>query len=93
MLWRFLRVTMDRLYDMLAQVGCLPIKNELGSRKNDNFYRFHKGMRHNIDECVEFHQKVIQMLTCGLLKIEKEKKDNVVGMISFSEKKEESKNV
>jgi hypothetical protein len=82
-----LRVTMDRLYDMLVQVRCLLIKNESGSRKSANFYRFHEAMRHNIDECEEFHQKVIQMMTCGMLKIEKKKNDIVVGMISFQRKK------
>lgn len=45
---------MDRLYDMLIQVGYFPMKNELGSRK-DGFYRFHEAIRHNIEECEEFH--------------------------------------
>jgi hypothetical protein len=65
----------------------LLIKNESGSRKSANFYRFHEAMRHNIDECEEFHQKVIQMMTYGMLKIEKKKNDIVVGMISFQRKK------
>ena len=30
-------------------------KNESGSRKSDNFYRFHEAMRHIIDECEEFY--------------------------------------
>jgi hypothetical protein len=67
---KVLRVIMDRLYDMLVQVGCFPTKNESGSRKSNSFCRFHKAMRHNIDEYKEFHQKVIQMMTCGLLQIE-----------------------
>jgi hypothetical protein len=67
---KVLRVIMDRLYDMFVQVGCFPTKNESGSRKRNNFCRFHKGMRHNIDKYKEFHQKVIQMMTCGLLQIE-----------------------
>jgi hypothetical protein len=67
---KVLRVIMDRLYDMFVQVGCFPTKNESGSRKRNSFCRFHKGMRHNIDEYKEFHQKVIQMMTCGLLQIE-----------------------
>jgi len=46
---------MDKLYDMLVQDKYLPIKNESNSRKSDNFYRFHEAMRHNIDECKEFH--------------------------------------
>jgi hypothetical protein len=56
---KVLRVTMDRLYDILVQARCLPTKNELGSRKSDNFCKFHKAMRHNIDEYEEFHQNVI----------------------------------
>jgi len=40
-------------------------------------------MGHNINECEEFHQEVTQMMTCGLLQIEKEEKDDVVGLISF----------
>lgn len=45
---KVLRVTIDRLYDMLVQVGYLPIKNESGSRKSNNFYRFHKAMEQHI---------------------------------------------
>jgi len=52
---KVVRVTMDRLNDMLVQVGCLPTKNELGSRKSDTFCRFHKVLRHNIDEYRKFH--------------------------------------
>jgi len=52
---KVLKVTMDKLYDMLVQDKYLPIKNESNSRKSDNFYRFHEAMRHNIDECKEFH--------------------------------------
>jgi len=61
MLWslkekkKVLRVIMNKLYDMLVQVEYLPIKNEWGSTKSGNFYRFHKVMRHNINECEEFH--------------------------------------
>ena len=71
---KVLRVTMDMLYDMLVQVEYLPTENESGSRKSDNFCRFYKSMRHNIDEYEEFHQKVIQMMTCDLLQIEIEEK-------------------
>jgi len=46
---------MDRLYDMLVQVGYLPTKNKSSSRKCDNFYMFHKEMGQNIDGCEEFH--------------------------------------
>jgi hypothetical protein len=52
---KVLRVTMDRLYDMLVQVGYLPTKNKSSSRKCDNFYMFHKEMGQNIDGCEEFH--------------------------------------
>jgi hypothetical protein len=52
----------------------LPTENESGSRKSDSFCRFYKSMRHNIDEYEEFHQKVIQMMTCDLLQIEIEEK-------------------
>jgi len=68
---QLLRVTTDMLYDMLVQAGYLPMKNKLGSRKDDGFYRFHKAMGHNIEECKEFHHKAIQLMTCGLLQIEK----------------------
>jgi hypothetical protein len=34
---KVLRVTMDKLYNMLVQVRCLLIKNESGSIKSDNF--------------------------------------------------------
>jgi hypothetical protein len=74
---------MDRLYDMLVQVRCLPTKNKSSLGKSDNFYMFHKEMEHNINACEEFHQEVTQMITCGLLQIEKEEKDDVVGLISF----------
>jgi hypothetical protein len=46
---------MDKLYDMLMQVRCIPIKNESSSRTSDNFFRFYEAMRDNIDECGEFH--------------------------------------
>ena len=78
-----LRVIIDRLYDMLVQVKCLPTKNKSSLKKSDNFYKFHKEMGHNINECEEFHQEVTQMMTCGLLQIEKKEKDDVVGLISF----------
>jgi hypothetical protein len=51
---KVLRVIMDKLYDILVQVGCLLIKNESSSRKSDIYYRFHEAMRYNIDECKEF---------------------------------------
>jgi hypothetical protein len=57
---KVLKVTMDRLYNMLVQAKYLPIKNELGSRKSDSFYRFCEVIGHNIDECEDFHQKVIK---------------------------------
>lgn len=41
----------------------------------------------NNTSCEEFHQKVIQMMTCGMLQIENEEKDDDVGMIRFQEKK------
>ena len=78
---------MDTLYDMLMQVEYLPTKNELSSRKSDIFCKFHEEIWHNIKECEEFHQKVIQIMTYGLLQIEKEEKDNLIGMISFQGKK------
>jgi hypothetical protein len=34
---KVLRVTMDKLYDMLVQDKYLPIKNESSLRKSDNF--------------------------------------------------------
>lgn len=80
---KFLKVTTDKLYDMLVQAECFPIKNESGSRKSDDFYRFHEAKGHNIDECNEFYQKVIQMMTWALLQIKNEQIDDVVGMISF----------
>jgi hypothetical protein len=67
---------------MLVQVGYLLIKNESDPRKSDIFCRFHKAIGHNIDECEEFHQKVIQMMTHDLLQIEKEEKDDVIGVIT-----------
>ena len=84
---KLLRVIMDKLYDMLMQVGYLLIKNESGSRKSDNFYRFYEVIGHDIDECEQFHHKLIQMMTCGLLQIENEENDDTVGMISFQGKK------
>jgi len=84
---KLLRVIMDKLYDMLMQVSYLPIKNESGSRKSDNFYRFYEVIGHDIDECEQFHHKLIQMMTCGLLQIENEENDDTVGMISFQGKK------
>jgi hypothetical protein len=80
---KVLRVTMDRFYDMLVQLGCLPTKNESGLRKSDTFCRFHEAMGHNINECEEFHQKVIHMMTYNLLKIENKENDDVISMISF----------
>jgi hypothetical protein len=52
---KVLRVIIDRLYDMLVQVGYLPIKNKSDPRKSDIFCRFHETIGHNIDECEEFH--------------------------------------
>jgi hypothetical protein len=63
---KVLKVTMDRLYNMLVQAKYFPIKNESGLRKSNSFYRFCEVIGHNIDECEDFHQKVIQMMTCGL---------------------------
>jgi hypothetical protein len=71
---KVLRVIIDRLYDMLVQIGYLPIKNESDPGKSDIFCKFHEAIGHNIDECEEFHQKVIQMMTHDLLQIEKEKR-------------------
>jgi uncharacterized protein YjfI (DUF2170 family) len=40
-------------------------------------------MGQNIKECEEFHQKMIQLVTHGLLQIKKEDEYDVVGMISY----------
>jgi len=48
-----------------------------------------KHIRHNINECENVRQKMIQMMTCGLLQIEKEEKDDVVSMLSFKEKRKQ----
>ena len=58
---------MNKLYNILVQVECLPPKNESGSKKSDGFYKFHEAMGHNINVCEEFHQKMIQMMSYGLL--------------------------
>jgi hypothetical protein len=58
---------MDKLYDILVQAKCFRTKNESGSKKSDGFNKFHKAMGHNIDECEEFHQKMLQMMSYGLL--------------------------
>lgn len=50
-----LRVTIDRLYDMLMQARSLPVKGESSLRKDDDFCRFYETMRYNIEGYEEFH--------------------------------------
>ena len=82
-----LKVSMERLYDMLVQSGYLsefePVMNE------NNYCKFHGKVGHHIDDCEEFHQEVKRMLTFGMLRIESEEESSEVGMIGHQETKME----
>jgi hypothetical protein len=77
---KVLRVTMARLYEMLVQSGHLEKPSEHCIREDD-FCPFHKKKGHHIDECIEFHQKVVRMLTLGELRIEAVKDNEEIEMI------------
>jgi hypothetical protein len=79
------KATINRLYNMLMQVGYLPTRSI--ARKGNHFYRFHEVTRHIIEECGKFHQKVAQMMTHGLLRIGEREGDEAVSMIGFQEGK------
>ncbi|XP_034908128.2 uncharacterized protein [Populus alba] len=82
-----LKVSMERLYDMLVQSGYLsefePVMNE------NNYCKFHGKVGHHIDDCEEFHQEVKRMLIFGMLRIESEEESSEVGMIGHQETKME----
>jgi len=77
---KVLRVTMARLYEMLVQSGHLEKPSEHCIREDD-FCPFHRKKGHHIDECIEFHQKVVRMLTLGELRIEAVKDNEEIEMI------------
>ena len=50
------------------------------------FFSFHKKKGHQIDECIEFHQKVIRMLTLGELRIKAVKDSQGIEVVENLEK-------
>ena len=54
--------------------------------REDDFCPFHEKKRHYIDECIEFHQKVVRMLTLEELRIEVVRDNEEIEMIENREK-------
>ena len=85
-----LRVTMDRLYEMLRQTDYLKTPVKIQAVRNTNEYcKYHQQFDHDIDSCEEFHFEVKDMMALGMLILMKPKEDELVGTMTGCNKKVE----